>query len=553
MNNLKNKTMIVMIILMFAPMYAREQGESIFTGWSLFKKNSGQQAQYQKKSYFGKVLDYLQSPQGIETTIATASSAVFTVMVTYWIIHALRLNNEKLQFDMEVYFPGDIEFTFDDVAGLAGAKADMKDIIVYLQNPDKFHQIGAHIPKGVLMNGSAGNGKTLLAKAFAGEVNCPFISVCGSTFEHLYVGVGAIHVRQLFSCAADLAEKYGACIIFIDEIDALAVKRSVHGGDKDHGQTVAQLLQSMDGLQAHNNPIVVIGATNRAELIDRAVVRPGRFDRIVEVTKPSIKERVELISLILAKVSHDAMIDIERIARMTGGFSGAQLAHLMNEAAILAAIRDSDYVELEDIELAFDHITLGREIVGMEQSFQDKLKVAIHEAGHVIGWIFGDHGKYIVHKASITPRAHTLGIVYAMPLGEVYESTEDEMKAMIVVSLCGGLAEQAFGHGKSSGVASDLAKARRIAYDMVVKYGMSEQLNYLSYDEIDLYLPNDIATQVHKEVQKIIDECYGIAKELIDLHTKDIDTIAYALVRKGTILGEEMYRLINLPFPTRYI
>lgn len=546
-------TMFLVAIIGFcsSPFFGIEQDEKTLSSLNFFKILS-RQDQNINKSYFEKVTDYLESPVGIEATFSTIFSATITIGLTYWIMKMLKSSNDTLQLDMQIYYPEEISTRFTDVAGLAGAKADMQDIILYLQNPDRFHLVGAQIPKGVLMNGSAGNGKTLLAKAVAGEVDCPFISSCGSTFEQMYVGVGALHVRELFATARRLAGKYGACIIFIDEIDALAGKRSAHSGDKDHGQTVAQLLQCMDGLEEYKNPVIVIGATNRIETLDHAVIRPGRFDRIVNVTKPCIKDRVELISIILEKGSYDPSLNIERLARMTGGFSGAELTHLMNEAAILATVRYSDYIELQDLELAFDHITLGREILGMQQSDATRWKTAIHEAGHAAGWLFGNSKKYIIHKASIIPRAHTLGVVYVMPLLESYESTEEEMRAMITVCLCGGLAEQAFGFGKSTGVCSDLAKARSIAYDMVVKYGMSEKLNYLSYDEIDVYLPNDIATEVYKEVQKIVEESFVVAKKLINFYKNEIEAIASLLMEKGTLLGDEIYELVGLPCPDEF-
>lgn len=451
---------------------------------------------------------------------------------------------------MQIYYPGDITTKLDDVAGLAGAKADMQDIISCLQNPVKYQKIGARIPSGVLMNGGPGNGKTLLAKAVAGEVNCPFISVAGASFIQMYVGLGAARVRDLFALAEQLSAEYGACIIFIDEIDAVGQKRSSGSGmDREHDQTVAQLLECMDGIAKQQNPIIVLAATNRAELLDPALTRPGRFDRKVEVTKPLKKDRITLIKNALESVKYSKNIDVERLARITSGFSGAQLATLINDAAVLAVSDNRKVIGVQDIELAFDHIVLGREIQGMERTDTEKWVTAVHEAGHAAAWLFGNNPKYIVHKASITPRSHTLGVVWATPLRESYEMTESEMKARIVVSMCGGLAEQAFGFGKSTGLSSDLATARSIAYDMVVKYGMSEKLNYLSYDEIDDRLPNDIATEVHKEVQKIIDECFAVAKNLVASRKNEIEQIARLLMQKGTVLGDDIYKLVGLQVP----
>ena len=450
-----------------------------------------------------------------------------------------------------IYAPGSIKTKFSDVAGLFGAKADMQDIISYLKNPHLYNELGAKIPKGILMSGRPGNGKTHLARAVAGEVNCPFISVSGAAFSEIYVGVGAARIRELFKVAHTLAEKYGACIIFIDEIDSIAQKRSAtaSSSDRDYNQTIGQLLQSMDGLEQDKNPIVVIAATNRFDVLDPAVIRPGRFDRKVMVNEPEIKDRIELLRVALKNVKHSQKLDIGRIARITAGFSGAKLAQLINEAAILAAKEGKHAIDMFDVELAYDHITLGREIQGCERNDADKWITAIHEAGHAAGWLFGNNTKYAIHKASIVPRSNALGVIWTIEIHESHKLNEEDMKAQIVMALCGGIAEQEFGFGKSTGPSSDLASARTIAYNMVVKYGMSPQLNYLSYDEIDATLPNDIATEVHKEVQKIIDECFLMAKKLVVSHKQDIEKIAQLLMKKGTVLGEEIYRLVGIPSP----
>ena len=504
-----------------------------------------------QSSYFTKVANYLESDRGISQIFNLTGGLAVSVGLAFFYLYLQQETQDMAgNQTMKIYYPGDIDIKLADVAGLTGAKADMQDVISYLENSKKYHDIGANIPKGVLMNGLPGNGKTLLAKAFAGEINCPFISVSGSSFVQMFVGLGAARVRNLFATAQKLSDEHGGCIIFIDEIDAVAQKRSSFGSDREHDQTVAQLLQCMDGLDKQDNPIVVLGATNRVELLDSAIVRAGRFDRRIEITKPFVKDRVKLLDIALKNVAHCQDIDIDRIVSITGGFSGAELVNLINESAILAVADGRSYIENEDVELAFDHITLGRAIEGMDQSDESKWKTAIHEAGHAVGWLFGDNIKHAVHKASITPRSHTLGVVWATPLYESYESTEAEMRARIVVLLCGGLAEQEFNFGKSTGISNDLSKARAIAYDMVVKYGMSEKLNYLSYDEIDRNLPNDIATEVHREVQKIIDECFVTGKNLVTSCRKEVEAIAQLLMDKGTVLGDEIYDLVGLPTPS---
>lgn len=446
-----------------------------------------------------------------------------------------------------IYKPGDIKLRLKDVAGLEAAKLDVFDIMQFLKNPKMYIDMGAKIPKGVLLQGPPGNGKTLLAKAIAGEVECPFISVCASEFIEMFVGAGAARVRDLFAKAKELAP----CIIFFDEFDAIGKKRSSHsfGGGDEQAQTLGQLLTLMDGFDMQKHPIIILAATNRAEVLDPAVLRPGRFDRIVEVGLPEIKDRIEILKVHLSSIKKSDNIDVPLIARATGGFSGAKLANLINEAAILAVNDNSSCVNMGHVELAFDHITLGREIKGMERDNADRWTTAIHEAGHAIGWLFGNNARYAIHKASIVPRSTSLGVIWAILIHESHKFTEDDLKAKIVMMLCGGLAEQEFGFGKSTGPSSDLAQARSLAYDMVIRYGMSEELNYVSYDEIDDKLPNDIATEVHKTVQRIIDDCYVIAKRLIVDHRNDIEKIASLLMTKGTVMGDEIYNLVGLPLP----
>jgi cell division protease FtsH len=502
----------------------------------------------------GKV-DYLKSQEGVDKTINSViegSSALLWLGATIAVmvyVQKIMMNNMVGDQVMQIYYPGQIKFKFADVAGLSGAKSDMQDIISYLKNPKKYKKVGAKVPKGILMNGGPGNGKTLLAKAVAGEVNVPFISINGSSFAQLFVGLGAARVRELFKKARDLASSYGGCIIFIDEIDSLALQRSSRGDNQEHDQTLNALLAEMDGLDASSSPVIVLGATNRVELIDEAVKRAGRFDRKVEVTKPRVKDRIELLKIALKMIKQSPFdIDIDHIALATGGFSGAEIANLINEAAILAANAGRDSVENEDIELAFDNITLGREIQGMDQSDEAKMKTAIHEAGHTMALVILDK-KNIVHKSSITPRGNTLGVMRLLPLYESYSSTQDDMENEIVILLSGRLAEEEFGMGLSTGASNDLERSHSMAYNMVAKYGMSHALRNISYSQRG-ELPNDIATQVEREVQKIVDKCTEKGKKLIAKHRQDIEKIAKLMVQKGTILGEEIYNLLNLPVPS---
>lgn len=503
-------------------------------------------------SYFEKFGNYLQSESCMSHVVgfSTQVAAIFVGAYIYMYVHQHTKDTIGNQ-TMKIYYPGDITLKLKDVAGLSGAKAEMQNIISYLENPKKYQAVGAKISKGVLLNGTPGNGKTLLAKAVAGEVNVPFISVAGASFVQMYVGLGAARIRDLFALAQQLADQYGGCIIFIDEIDAIARKRSAsdNGAGLEHDQTVAQLLECMDGIQKDDNSIVVLGASNRAELLDSAVVRQGRFDSKVEVTKPYKEDRIALIKIALENVKHAKNLDIDSLSRITAGFSGAELTGLINDAAVLAVNDGRKFVETRDLELAFDHITLGREIKGMDQSLADQWITSVHEAGHAVGWLYGNNPKYIVHKASIIPRSKTLGVVWATLLHESYSQTREEMKARIVVSLCGGLAEQEFGYDKSTGMSNDLAKAYALAYEMVIKYGMSDSLNYISYDGIYEPLPNDISSPVYQEAKKIVDECLVIAKKLIASHKAEIEKIAKLLMQRGTVLGHEIYALLGLPLP----
>ncbi len=493
-------------------------------------------------------LDYWASEDGIEMMfmmgLGTVGYAAF--MYTMTKLQESILGGKQ---DMQIFYPGDITTKFSDVAGLHEAKADVQDIVSYLQDPKKYTDKGAKVPKGVLMNGGPGNGKTLLAKAVAGEVNCPFISISGSSFIQMFVGVGAARVRDLFLYANLLSARYGACIIFIDEIDAVGQKRGVLNSHVEYEQTLNQLLQCMDGINAKANPIIVLGATNRVDSLDEALIRPGRFDRVVEVTKPNYADRVELVNISLRTLQYASDMDVCRIARGTRGFSGAQLANLFNEAVILAANEDRDTITMQDVDTAFDNIILGRPKNNMDIPEQEQWRTAVHEAGHCAGFLFNQDIKYAIHKVSVTPRSQTLGFVYPILLQENVNPTILSMKAELIMLLCGGLAEQACGLSHSTGLSNDLLKARALAYEMVVYHGMGENLSYISYAQIDKLLPNDIATKVHQEIENIIIECREQARALIAAHKDDIEKIARLLIEKGTVVGNEVYELVGLPLP----
>ncbi len=447
----------------------------------------------------------------------------------------------------KIYKPGDIKTKLSDVAGLHAAKADMQDIMAFLKNPKAFTDMGAKIPKGVLMQGPPGNGKTLLAKAIAGEVNCPFISVCASEFIEMFVGAGAARIRDLFAKAKELAP----CILFIDEFDSIGRKRSsmsVGGGGDEHAQTLGQLLTLMDGFDTQKNPIIILAATNRVEVLDPAVLRPGRFDRIVEVGKPYLKDRIAILNVHLKDIKKSDDIDVPLIAQATIGFSGAELANLINEAAILAVQDKSSCVTMLHIDRAYDNITIGREIVGMDQNPDELWQTAIHEAGHSIVRIFLEHADPL-YKVTITPRGGALGISYSRALKEKYATHELEMMDKIKVCLAGLLAEEEFGMHPNTGRRNDLMQAGNIAYAMVATYGMSDELLYMNYEDIDIYLPQDVANTIHEQVRKIIKECTAQATILVQEHKDHIEELARLLMKEGTVFGNVVYEMCGLPQP----
>lgn len=460
-------------------------------------------------------------------------------------------NNAMAKFQncrAKIYLAGQVTTTFKDVAGCHHAKKDFEDILNFLKNPKDFHEIGAKIPKGVLLQGPPGTGKTLLAKALAGQAQCPFISICASEFIEAFVGIGAARVRDLF----DKAQQLAPCIIFIDEFDAIGKARSSNsqGGSDEYAQTLTQLLTLMDGFDPVKNPIIVIAATNRADVLDPAIVRPGRFDRKVEVGLPYLQDRIDILKVHLSNVKCSDAIDISLLATSTSGYSGAQLAQLVNEAAIIAVNRSSKIVEMDDIESARENITMGRATTGMVYNELYVKKTAIHEAGHAIAMIYQPELVDPLYKVSIVPRGGALGITTQMPLGEWYGYSDEQFKAQIIMLLAGGIAEEVCGHGLYTGKANDIMRAYKIAYTMVAYYGMSDELAYISYDAFESQLPDDVKTHIHAQAKKIVDSCYVACKELVIAHIEEIEQLAQALLEKGTISGYEVYDMFNLPRPS---
>ncbi len=451
-------------------------------------------------------------------------------------------------------FAGENKTNFGMVAGLKEEKEELEEIVDFLRSPSKYTKLGARIPKGVLLEGPPGTGKTLLAKAVAGEAGVPFFSISGSEFVEMFVGVGASRVRDLF---AD-AKRNSPCIVFIDEIDAVARRRGtgMGGGHDEREQTLNQLLVEMDGFGV-NEGIIVMAATNRVDILDPAILRPGRFDRKVAVGRPDVRGREEILKVHARNKALSEDVNLERVAQTTAGFSGADLENLMNEAAINAAKKDRAYVQQEDIEAAFVKVGIGAEKKSRIISEKEKKITAYHEAGHAILFhVLPDVGP--VHTVSIIPTG--LGAAgYTMPLPEQDEMflTKGRMLQDIMVSLGGRIAEEIIFKDITTGASSDIKKATKEARRMVTRYGMSDQIGVICYDDDDdeVFIGKDLAHakshsetisgEIDKEVKAIIDECYAKAKALILEHENVLHSCAELLLQKEKIGQEEFEALFQ--------
>ena len=447
---------------------------------------------------------------------------------------------------------GDGKINFDSVAGLKEEKEELEEIVEFLKEPGKFTKVGARIPKGVLLEGPPGTGKTLLAKAVAGEAGVPFFSISGSDFVEMFVGVGASRVRDLF----DDAKKNAPCIVFIDEIDAVARRRGtgMGGGHDEREQTLNQLLVEMDGFGV-NEGIIVMAATNRVDILDPAILRPGRFDRKVAVGVPDVGGREDILKVHAKNKPLGEDVDLEQIARTTAGFTGADLENLLNEAAILAAKEDRAFVVQEDIQQSFVKVGIGTEKKSKIISDKEKRITAYHEAGHAILFhVLPDVGP--VYTISIIPTgAGAAG--YTMPLPEKDEMflTKSKMLQNIMVSFGGRIAEEIIFDEVTTGASNDIKQATKMARRMVTRYGMSANIGMINYDNDDeeVFIGRDLAhTRAHsefmtgeidKEVKAIIDKCYGEAKKIILEHRKILDSCAQLLLEKEKITREEFEAL----------
>ncbi|WP_242148084.1 MULTISPECIES: ATP-dependent zinc metalloprotease FtsH [unclassified Sphingomonas] len=443
--------------------------------------------------------------------------------------------------------------TFDDVAGIDEAREELEEIVEFLKDPTKFARLGGKIPKGALLVGSPGTGKTLLARAIAGEAGVPFFTISGSDFVEMFVGVGASRVRDMF----EQAKKSAPCIVFIDEIDAVGRHRGagLGNGNDEREQTLNQLLVEMDGFEA-NEGIIIIAATNRPDVLDPALLRPGRFDRQVQVPRPDIEGRVKILQVHMKKVPLALDVDPRTIARGTPGFSGADLANLVNEAALLAARRSKRLVAAAEFDDARDKVMMGAERRSMVMTDDEKRMTAYHEAGHALVFAHEPTADPI-HKATIIPRGFALGMVQPLPERDTYSYHRDKMHADIAVAFGGRIAEElVFGFDKvSSGASNDIMQATRLARAMVTKWGLSDRLGPLDFSESEdsptgysmqrgKAMSDETARMIDSEVKRFVEQGLERARQILTDHVDQLHLIANALLELETLTGEEIKRLI---------
>jgi cell division protease FtsH len=483
----------------------------------------------------------------------------FVLLIVFWVFMMRQMQaggNKALSFGKsraKLASSGQKKITFKDVAGVDEAKEELKEIIDFLKDPQRFQKLGGKIPKGVLLVGAPGTGKTLLARAVAGEADVPFFSISGSDFVEMFVGVGASRVRDLF----DQGKKHAPCLIFIDEIDAVGRQRGagLGGGHDEREQTLNQLLVEMDGFDS-NEGIILIAATNRPDILDSALLRPGRFDRRILVNMPDVKGREQILQVHVRKIPLNKDADLKVLARSTPGFSGADLANLVNEAALLAARYGQTDVTMKDMETAKDKVMMGVERKSMIISDEEKKSTAYHEAGHALVAQLIPQADPI-HKVTIIPRGMALGITQQLPLDDRYTYSKEYLEAQLSVLQAGRVAEIMLLGQTTTGAANDFEKATEIARKMVCLWGMSE-LGPLTYGETDdlIFLGRDLAMNknfsertaelIDEQVKKIINKSYAAAQELLERNKRKLLRIAKALLEKEVLDSDEIAKLAGV-------
>jgi len=481
------------------------------------------------------------------------------LLILFWVFFMRQMQaggNKALSFGKsraKLFSGTQKKYTFKDVAGVEEAKEELKEIIDFLKDPQRFQRLGGRIPKGVLLVGAPGTGKTLLARAVAGEADVPFFSISGSDFVEMFVGVGASRVRDLF----DQGKKHAPCLIFIDEIDAVGRQRGagLGGGHDEREQTLNQLLVEMDGFDS-NEGIILIAATNRPDILDSALLRPGRFDRRIIVNMPDVKGREEILKVHVRKIPLDKDVDLKVLARSTPGFSGADLANLVNEAALLAARNGQAAVKMDDMESAKDKVLMGVERKSMIISEEEKKSTAYHEAGHALAAALIPEADPI-HKVTIIPRGMALGLTQQLPLDDRYTYSKEYLDAQLSVLLAGRVAELLLLGQTTTGAANDFEKSTEIARKMVCQWGMSD-LGPLTFGERDdlIFLGRDLAMNknfsertaelIDVEVKKIITQSFNRAQELLEKNKRKLLKIANALLEKEVLDSDEIDKLAGV-------
>ncbi|MCC7493460.1 MAG: ATP-dependent zinc metalloprotease FtsH [Fimbriimonadaceae bacterium] len=455
------------------------------------------------------------------------------------------------------YVERDIKTSFEDIAGIDEARAELVEIVEYLRTPEKFRRLGGRIPKGVLLVGAPGTGKTLLAKAVAGEAKVPFFSLSGSDFVELYVGVGASRVRDLFR----QAQQHSPCIVFIDELDALGKARGqavIGGGHDEREQTLNQLLVEMDGFDSASS-VILMAATNRPEILDPALLRPGRFDRQVMIQAPDLAGREAILRVHIRNVKHDPQLELRRLAARTPGFVGADLANVVNEGALLAARRDHQHVLFEDFDEAIDRVAIGLERRSQVITEDEKRIFAVHEAGHAVVATFAEHADP-VHKVSIIPRGLTGGVTWFAPANDRHVWTEAQLRDQMACLLGGRVAEQEVLGTASSGASNDIQRVTHLAQSMIVELGMSADLGPINYDHgsarrdpfgfpltLQRAVSESTAQQIDAEVRRLVEEAEQRARKMLVAHRAELDALTARLLEVETVDRDELRHVLGLP------
>ena len=474
--------------------------------------------------------------------------AGFTIFILIWITRQIKgANSKSFDFVRNRARIGESTVKFADVAGADEEKQEVAEIVEFLKNPQKFRDIGARIPKGVLLVGPPGTGKTLLAKAIAGEAGVPFFTISGSDFMELFVGVGASRVRDLFV----QAKKVKPCIVFIDEIDAVGRQRGagMGGGNDEREQTLNQLLVQMDGFEP-NEGIIVLAATNRADILDPALMRPGRFDRQVYIHIPDVRGREEILKVHARNKKLSPEIDFKQVARITSGFTGADLENLLNEAAILAARAGRKIIKNQDISEGIDKVLLGPQKKSWIMTYKDKERTAYHEAGHAVVQHYVKNNEPI-HEISIVPRGAAAGYTLARPADDDRHVTKGKLVDQICMLLAGRVSEEIFLKDVSTGASNDIERATQISRNMVTKWGMSEKVGMVCLEgEDEIFLGRDYQTRavygdhqasvIDDEIKNIINSCKKTTNDLITKHKKEVETFVKVLLNKDTLYEDEI-------------